>query len=104
MNADQEIFGIQNADNIILGLGIYRYPGKSFPGDELQHLRDPDLYVSADHFGSRRHDLMNEGIPELKNTADHLPFLVCDQALLFAFFQKFLNFHFKVFSCIRRTA
>jgi len=85
-------------------LGINRYPGISFLGDKLQHVRDSCLDISADHFRPRRHYLMDKGIPELKDAADHLAFLARDQTMFFAFLQKFLNFHLQILCSVWRAA
>jgi len=63
-------------------------------GDNLVHRRG-DIYPH--HFQTGHHDLAHEGISELKDTLDELPFLAGYETPFLAFINDVLDFTLQVF-------
>ncbi len=80
----EQIFGVDDADNVVEILLIYRNPGMPFIDDPLDHLFNCAVTIYTYDFSPRDHDLPCNPSFESKNTVDHLVFINVEEPLFFS--------------------
>ena len=60
--------------------------------NQRQEITQGRICGAADHVGSRHHDLTDNGITELKNRLQHIPFRLVEDPLLFRAVDRLLQF------------
>ena len=74
-----------------------RQAGVAAGNDQVDDLVQGGVPLHPHHLQPGHHDLPDEGIPELKDTLDELPFLAGDEAPFLALVDDVLDFTLQVF-------
>ncbi len=80
INHRQQVFGVQQTNNIVDCVVIYRHAGMPGINKLLPGFPDCCIHIQCQNVHTRHHDIFGHGFAELEDGVDHLSFALVKRA------------------------